>query len=159
MVKERRINQSLNVAKSYRSLVENISDYAIFMLDKKGKVLSWDKGAVIQFGYTSKEIIGKSYSVFFSKKDVEAQLPAFDLKEARIFGRHIDERHYVRKNGKEYWGAAVLTSTTDKKGVHHGFSMIMRDITEEKNLQQIIMHRSTHDYLTGEFLNKNYLNA
>lgn len=149
MMKEKRHNQSINVAKSYRSLVENISDYAIFMLDKKGIILSWDKGAALQFGYTSKEIIGKSFSIFFSHKDVKAELPAFDLKEARTLGRHIDERHYVRKSGKEYWGTAVLTSTTDKKGVHQGFSMIMRDVTEEKNLQQIIMHRSTHDYLTG----------
>jgi len=149
MIKEKRLNQSIDVAKSYRSLVENISDYAIFMLDKKGKILSWDKGAALQFGYASGEIIGKSFSIFFTHKDVKAELPAFDLKEARIFGRHIDERHYVRKNGKEYWGTAVLTSTTDKKGIHQGFSMIMRDVTEEKNLQQIIMHRSTHDYLTG----------
>jgi diguanylate cyclase (GGDEF)-like protein/PAS domain S-box-containing protein len=146
---EKRLNKSINVAKSYRSLVENISDYAIFMLDKKGKVLSWDKGASIQLGYTNREIIGKSYSMFFTQIDIKAELPAFDLKEARILGRHIDERLYVRKNGKEYWGTAVLTSTTDKKGVHQGFSMIMRDVTEEKNLQQIIMHRSTHDYLTG----------
>lgn len=149
MIREKRLNQSVDVAKSYRSLVENISDYAIFMLDKQGKVLSWDKGAALQFGYTSREIIGKSFSVFFTPKDIKSGLPAFDLKEARSFGRHIDERHYVRKNGREYWGTAVLTSTTDRKGAHHGFSMIMRDVTEEKNLQRIIMHRSTHDYLTG----------
>ncbi len=76
-------------------------------------------------------------------------MPAFDLKDARLLGRHIDERHYTKKGGAEYWGTAVLTSTVDKKGIHQGFSMIMRDVTEEKNLQQIIMHRSTHDYLTG----------
>jgi diguanylate cyclase (GGDEF)-like protein/PAS domain S-box-containing protein len=148
-MKERRINQSVDVAKSYRSLVENISDYAIFMLDKNGKVLSWDQGARMQLGYSRQEIIGKSHSLFYTKKDISAGLPAFDLAEAKLLGRQIDERHFVKKNGKQYWGTAVMTSTINKKGTHVGFSMIMRDVTEEKKLQQIIMHRSTHDYLTG----------
>lgn len=148
-MKERRINQSVNVAKSYRSLVENISDYAIFMLDRKGKITSWDKGAKIQLGYTREEIVGKNVSVIYSRKDARTGVPAHDLKQAKLLGRQIGERHYVRKNGKEYWGTAVLTSTIGKSGNHEGFSMIMRDVTEEKNLQEIIMHRSTHDYLTG----------
>ncbi len=148
-MKEKRLNQSVDVAKSYRSLVENISDYAIFMLDTQGQVLSWDQGAKLQLGYGREEIVGKSFSLFYTHKDVKAGVPAFDLSEAKLFGRHIDERHYVKKDGSEYWGTAVLTSSVDKKGSHYGYSMIMRDVTEEKNLQQIIMHRSTHDYLTG----------
>ncbi len=148
-MKERRSKKTINVAKSYRSLVENIRDYAIFMLDTDGKVLSWDKGAKLQLGYSRQEIIGKSISIFYTHKDVKAGTPEFDLAEAKLLGRQIDERHYVRKNGHEYWGTAVLTSTIDKKGKQVGYSMIMRDVTEEKNLQQIIMHRSTHDYLTG----------
>jgi len=148
-IKERRVKPAVNAGKNYRSLVENISDYAIFILDKEGFILSWDKGAKLQLGYTRQEIIGKSFSLFYTAKDLKAALPAFDLAEAKLLGRHIDERHFVRKNAKEYWGTAVLTSTVNKKGIHQGFSMIMRDVTEEKNLQNIIMHRSTHDYLTG----------
>jgi PAS domain S-box-containing protein len=148
-MKKRRLNDSATVDKSYRSLVENIKDYAIFMLDNKGLVLSWDQGAKKQLGYSGREVMGKPYSLFYTRRDIKAKLPESDLAEARLSGRHIDERRYVKKNGKEYWGTGVLTSTIDKNGNRQGFSMILRDVTEEKNLQQIIMHRSTHDYLTG----------
>jgi diguanylate cyclase (GGDEF)-like protein len=64
-------------------------------------------------------------------------------------GRALDERHYVRKDKTLFWSSGVLTSTIDKSGTHQGFSKIMRDVTDQKDLQKIIMHRSTHDYLTS----------
>jgi diguanylate cyclase (GGDEF)-like protein/PAS domain S-box-containing protein len=135
--------------KNYRSLIENIRDYAIFMLDKKGRVQSWDQGARRQLGYKRAEVIGKSFSMFFTAQDRRKGLPRADLLSALHKGRLLDDRQYVRKDGKVYWSSGVLTSTIDKSGTSQGFSKIMRDVTEQKDLQKTIMHRSTHDYLTA----------
>ncbi|MEK7616126.1 MAG: sensor domain-containing diguanylate cyclase [Patescibacteria group bacterium] len=137
------------IEQSYRSLIENIQDYAIFMLDKKGRISSWDQGARRQLGYLRGEIIGKHFSVLFTPRDVKRGIPKADLKDALERGRHLDEREYRRKNGKLYWSSGVLTSTIDKSGAHQGYSKIMRNVTEQKDLQRTVLHRSTHDYLTG----------
>jgi diguanylate cyclase (GGDEF)-like protein/PAS domain S-box-containing protein len=153
----------LDVEKNYQSLVESVKDYAIFMLDKNGKVLSWDQGARKQFGYNRKEIIGKNFSVIFTPGDVKKGVPKLDLKEALKAGRYLDEKQYRRKNGKIFWSSGALTSTTDKKGLHLGFSKIMRDVTEQKNLHKIVTHQSTHDFLTGlpnrRFFEETFLKA
>lgn len=119
------------------------------MLDKKGNILSWDQGAEKQLGYVRKDIIGKNFSKIFTPEDAKRGVPELDMKVALSEGRHLDERQYVKKNGKLFWASGVLTSTTDKQGKHQGFSKIMRDVTEQKNLQATVTHQSTHDFLTG----------
>ncbi len=148
-MKNRRQSPPIQTDLKYKTLVENIPDYAIFMLDKKGNVSTWDKGAASQLGYKKSEIMDKPFSIFYNKQDTKAKKPAFNLAEAKLLGRHIEERPYIKKNGKEYWGTAVITSVVNERGTHLGFSMIVRDITEEKNLHEIVLHRSNHDYLTG----------
>lgn len=71
------------------------------------------------------------------------------MKKAEKLGRCLDERRYVRKNKTEFWSSGVLTSTRDAKGVHQGFSKIMRDVTQQIDLHSTAVHNSTHDYLTG----------
>ncbi|MDP2641836.1 MAG: sensor domain-containing diguanylate cyclase [bacterium] len=137
------------IEQSYRSLVENIQDYAIFMLDKNGCIISWDQGARRQLGYTRNEVVGKNFSIFFTPTDISKGIPKNDLKRAFEKGRVLDEREYVRKDGRHYWSTGVLTSTIDLTKNHLGYSKIMRDITEQKDLQKTVLHRSTHDYLTG----------
>lgn len=151
MKADRRKNQFkiLDAEKSYQSLIESVKDYAIFMLDKNGKVLSWDQGAKKLLGYNRREIIGKNFSIIFTPEDIKKGVPKLDLKQAQSEGRHMDERQYRRKNGKIFWSSGVLTSTTDKQRKHLGFSKIMRDVTEQKNLHQTATHESTHDFLTG----------
>jgi len=148
MRKERR-RQPAEIEQSYRSLIENIKDYAIFMLDKKGKVVSWDQGGVRLFGYKRDEIIGKKFSVLFTKEDIKKGVPDSDLKKAVAEYRHLDERQYVRKDKTQFWSSGVLTSTRDKKGIHQGFSKIMRDVTEQTDLHRTAVHNSNHDFLTG----------
>ncbi len=143
----RKIDHSIE--QNYRSLVENIQDYAIFMLDKKGCVTSWDQGARKHFGYTRKEVVGKNFSIFFSPADIRKGVPKKDLSIALDKGRALDEREYVKKDKTRFWSTGVLTSTIDLSKNHVGFSKIMRDITEQKDLQRTVLHRSTHDYLTG----------
>ncbi len=162
MIRDRR-KHPLEIEKSYRSLIENIKDYAIFMLDKKGRIQSWDQGARRQLGYKRTEIMGKSFSMFFTASDRRKGMPQADMVTALHKGRCLDERQYVRKDGSTYWSSGVLTSTIDKTGTHQGFSKIMRDVTEQKDLQKIIMHRSTHDYLTAlpnrRFFEENLIKA
>ena len=154
MNKDRR-KQPTQVEQSYRSLIENIKDYAIFMLDKNGKVGSWDQGGVKLFGYKRDEIVGKKFSVLFTKEDVKRGVPNSDMAIAKGEGRHLDERQYVRKNNTKFWSSGVLTSTRDKKGKHQGFSKIMRDVTQQNDLHKTAVHNSTHDFLTG-LPNRNY---
>jgi diguanylate cyclase (GGDEF)-like protein/PAS domain S-box-containing protein len=146
---EARSKRPTPIEQSYRSLVENIKDYAIFMLDKKGKVASWDQGGVKLFGYTRKEIIGKKFSILFMKEDLDKGVPDTDMAVAIAEGRHLDERYYKRKDGTTFCGSGVLTSTRDKNGTHQGFSQIMRDVTEQTDLHNTAVHNSTHDFLTG----------
>jgi PAS domain S-box-containing protein len=148
-MKANRRKHSIEIEKSYRSLIENIKDYAIFILDKKGNIMSWDQGARKQLGYKRTDVMGKSFSMFFTPKDRRSGIPKKDMLLALREGRALDERQYVRKDGSTYWSSGVLTSTIDRSGTHQGFSKIMRDVTEQKDLQKIIMHRSTHDYLTS----------
>ncbi len=155
MNKERR-KQPEKIEQNYRSLIESIKDYAIFMLDKNGKVGSWDQGGARLFGYKRNEIIGKKYSVLFTKEDIKRGAPDSDMAIAIEEGRHLDERQYVRKNMTKFWSSGVLTSTKDKNGVHQGFSKIMRDVTQQNDLHKTAVHNSTHDFLTG-LPNRNYL--
>lgn len=148
MKKERRLSPT-QTELSYRSLVQNIKDYAIFMLDKKGKVTSWDQGGVKLFGYTRNEIVGKKFNVLFTKEDIKSGRPGLDMATAIGEGRHLDERQYVRKDKTKFWSSGVLTSTRDKKGIHQGFSKIMRNVTQQNDLHKTAVHNSTHDFLTG----------
>lgn len=148
MDKERR-KEPTKIEYSYRSLVENIKDYAIFMLDIKGRVASWDQGGVKLFGYKRNEIIGKKFSVLFTKEDINRGLPDSDMATAIAEGRHLDERQYVKKDKTKFWSSGVLTSTKDKKGIHQGFSKIMRDVTLQIDLHKTAVHNSLHDFLTG----------
>src|SRR5688572_318382 len=99
------------IEESYRSLIESVQDYAIFMLDKKGCITSWDQGARRQLGYTRNEIFGKHYSVLFVPADIKKGAPKTDMQDALKRGRHLDEREYRRKNGTRFWSTGVLTST------------------------------------------------
>ena len=163
MNKDRRKKPTEEIEQSYRSLVENIKDYAIFMLDKEGRITSWDQGGVKLFGYKRNEIIGKSFSVLFTKQDVKKGMPDSDMALAIEEGRSLDEREYIRKDKTKFWSSGVLTSTKDKNGDHQGFSKIMRDVTLQTDLHQTAVHNSLHDFLTGlpnrNFFEENLIEA
>jgi len=138
-----------DIEQSYRLLVESMQDYAIFMLDKKGRITSWDKGSEKLFGYKKKEVVGRKFSILFAKEETERRSPDSDMRNAASEGKYSDERRYIRKNKTTFWGSSVLTSTRSKDGKHHSFSEIIRDVTQQKDLHLTAVHNSTHDYLTG----------
>jgi PAS domain S-box-containing protein len=130
---EERLRQS---EERLRLLVENVTDYAIFMLDPSGKVISWNAGAERFKGYKADEIIGKHFSVFYPREALDAAWPAQELERATELGRFEDEGWRIRKDGTRFWANVVITALRDRKGVLHGFSKITRDLTERREAQE-----------------------
>jgi PAS domain S-box-containing protein len=134
-VAERRIRQN---EQRFRLLVRGVKDYAIFMLDPNGEVLSWNEGAERLKGYTSEEIIGKNYSTFFTAGDKRNGKPEAQLREAAEEGQAEHEGWRVRKDGSTFWANAVITALRDEEGSLYGFAKITRDMTERKEREESV---------------------
>jgi PAS domain S-box-containing protein len=120
----------------FRLLVENVADYAIYMLDPQGRVTTWNLGAQRMKGYASQEIIGHSFERFFPPEDIAAGKPQRELADAREFGRAEDEGWRVRKDGRRFWANAVITALHDARGTLTGFAKITRDLTDRRQSEQ-----------------------
>src|SRR6185437_1257867 len=119
-------------------LISRVRDYAIFMLNPDGEVMTWNEGARLIKGYTRDEIIGKSMSTFYSKEDRERGRPAELLRLAVKDGRVEDEGWRVRKDGTRFWADVVITAVRDDKGSLIGFAKITRDLTERRTAEAAI---------------------
>src|SRR4051794_16004747 len=97
----------------FRLLVESVKDYAIFMLDPNGCVISWNAGAERIKGYRPAEILGKHFSLFYPKEDLEQQKPARELELAIAEGCVEDEGWRLRKDGTRFWASVVITALRD----------------------------------------------
>jgi PAS domain S-box-containing protein len=113
-------------------LVQSIKDYAIFMLNPQGIIISWNEGAKRINGYLPDEIIGKHFSIFYTREDLEINKPANELKIALATGKYEEEGWRLRKDGSRFWVNVVITAAYDESGKHVGFSKITRDLTERK---------------------------
>ena len=122
----------------FRVLVDGVKEYAIYMLDPEGRVISWNAGAARIKGYRSEEILGKDFSRFYKAEDLEAGKPARELKESLSKGRFEDEGWRVRKDGSAFWANVVITPMYDDRGNHRGFSKIARDISERKRAEETL---------------------
>jgi hypothetical protein len=113
----------------FRLLVESVRDYAIFMLDTEGRVASWNAGAQRIKGYRADEIIGRHFSVFYRKEDVQSRHPAHELKIAIAEGRYEEEGWRLRKDGTLFWAGVTITAIRDGSGTLRGFAKVTRDLT------------------------------
>ena len=113
-------------------MVEGVTDYAIFMLDPDGRVISWNAGAQRIKGYRPEEIIGQHFSRFYTDEDRRAGTPGEGLETARRTGRWESEGLRVRKNGTTFWAQAVIDAICGSNGEVIGFAKVTRDITERK---------------------------
>lgn len=120
----------------YRKAIEDIRDYAIFMLDPDGLVTNWNLGAQHTLGYSEEEIIGKVGAKFFTAEDRSKNVPEKELATAATLGRAEDERWHVRKDGSRFWASGVVTPVRDQAGKLIGFSKVMRDMTERNKLTE-----------------------
>lgn len=132
-----------------RSLVDNATDYAIYMLDPDGKVTSWNKAAQSAKGYSRDEILGRHFSAFFTREDIEQGTPERHLKLAAEHGSWEQEGWRVRKDGSRFWASTVLTALRDESGRVRGFSKIARDLTEAKTMEDQLKRQALADPLTN----------
>lgn len=114
---------------AFRLLVEGVHDYAIYMLDPAGRVVSWNRGAERFKGYAADEIIGSHFSRFYRDEDRADGLPARALATALAEGRFEAEGWRVRKDGTPFWAHVVIDPIRDAAGVLRGFAKITRDLT------------------------------
>jgi PAS domain S-box-containing protein len=127
---------------AYRLLVQEVKDYAIFLLDTQGRILSWNTGAQRLKGYTEKEIIGKHFSIFYSQEDLANKKPKHELETALMEGRVEDEGWRLRKDGTRFWANVVITALHDEKGKLRGFAKITRDLTERRKAEEFLHEQS-----------------
>ncbi|HEX2250503.1 MAG TPA: PAS domain S-box protein [Gemmatimonadales bacterium] len=116
----------------FRILVEGVVDYAIFMLDPDGRVVSWNPGAERINGYSAREIIGQHFSRFYPPEDLQADKPARELAIATAEGKYEEEGWRVRKDGSWFWANVLITAVRDPSGRLRGFAKVTRDLTERR---------------------------
>jgi len=116
----------------FRVLVESIRDYAVFLLDRNGRVETWNTGAALIKGYQREEILGKPIELFYTHEDRVRGRPAMLLAQAANEGRVEDEGWRVRKDGTRFWADVVITALRDEAGALIGFAKVTRDLTQRK---------------------------
>src|SRR5437660_2744535 len=119
-------------ADAFRLLVWGVKEYAIFMLDASGVIVSWNEGAERIKGYRQEEIIGRHFSVFYEQPDIDAGKPDWELLVAEREGQFQDEGWRLRQDGSRFWASVTITALRDEAGVLRGFGKVTRDITDRK---------------------------
>ena len=139
----KRVEEELRLKEEhFRLMVSEIKDYAIFMLDPDGKVISWNAGAERIKGYSGEEILGQHFSRFYPADDLNRDKAAAELKFAAKEGRIEDEGWRVRKDGSLFWANVVITALRDEGGRLLGFVKVTRDISESKRIDQELKLRN-----------------
>lgn len=125
----------------FRLLVESAKDYAIFMLDTDGNIVTWSAGAERITGYSSEEILGKNLSIFYPQSAIDRGEPQHGLREAVLKGRYEDEGWRKRKDGTRYWVNFINTPLFDAEGNLRGYARIARDTTEKRIAEETLRQK------------------
>ncbi|MBL8482571.1 MAG: PAS domain S-box protein, partial [Rhodocyclaceae bacterium] len=128
----------------FRLIVESVRDYAIYMLDPQGIVVSWNRGAERIKGYAADEVLGRHFSLFYTAEDIAAGLPERHLARAAYAGRCEEECWHVRRDGMRILVSAVITSLRDRGGRLVGFAKVTRDVTERRRAEAALRDSETH---------------
>ncbi|MGE3314655.1 MAG: PAS domain S-box protein, partial [Planctomycetaceae bacterium] len=132
----------------FRLLVEGVKDYAIFMLDPGGHIVSWNTGAQRIKGYAASEIVGKHFSTFYTSEDIEAGKPALELEIARRDGSVEDEGWRVKKDRSLFWANVVITAIYDKDQRLVGYAKVTRDMTDKRKSEALeLADRQKNEFL------------
>ena len=113
-----------------------MQDYAIFLIDLEGRVVSWNAGAERLLGWTEEEILGQSSFVVFVPEDIATGGHRWELEKAAVEGRAEDERWHQRRDGSRFWGSGIMAGIRDDAGALIGFGKIMRDRTAQRQLEE-----------------------
>jgi PAS domain S-box-containing protein len=132
---ERELVRLRDSERAFQLLVQSVTDYAIYMLDTDGTVVSWNAGAARIKGYVRDEIVGRNFAEFFTEEDRERGVPANALRIAGEQSRYESEGWRIRKDGSQFWAFAVIDAMRDEEGNLLGFAKITRDMTERREAQ------------------------
>ena len=135
----------------FRLLVQGVRDYAIFMLDTAGNVVSWNEGAQRIKGYQAHEIIGQHFSRFYTPEDIARDHPAFELATAATEGSYQEEGWRVRKDGTRFWANVLLTVLRDERGELYGYAKVTRDVTGRRDSEAAKLS-AMRDQISRSFL-------
>lgn len=134
-LKQKAVQQS---EERFRLLVESMEDYAIFMLDPKGRVTSWNKGAEKIEGFQQEEIIGEQLARFYTPEDEAQGLSAQALRRAAQEGWCEQEGWRLRKDDSRFWANVVISALLDEHRTLVGFSVVIRDLTERRRVEEAL---------------------
>ncbi|WP_136717424.1 PAS domain S-box protein [Halorientalis salina] len=123
-------------SRQFEGMIDAVEDYAIFMLDPDGRIVTWNEGARRLKGYEEAEIVGDHVSTFYTEGDRERGVPDRNLSDAAAEGRVEDEGWRVRKDGSRFWANVVITAVRDDDGRLQGFTKVTRDMTERREYEQ-----------------------
>jgi PAS domain S-box-containing protein len=127
----------------FRLLVETVKDYAIFVLDPEGHILTWNDGAQAIKGYSKAEIVGQHFSKFYLPEAAESGWPSRELALAEKEGRFADEGWRVKKDGSVFWASVIITPLRDADGQLCGFAKVTQDLSERKKADERIQNLNT----------------
>ncbi len=126
----------------YQSMVEEVQEYAIIRLNTEGIIQNWNRGAEKIKGYKAEEIIGKSFSIFYSQEARDLMIPDKLLAEASQTGRAMDEHWRIKKDGSRFWGSVVITALHDVAGEITGYVKVTRDLTDRKQAEELLKKKN-----------------
>jgi PAS domain S-box-containing protein len=140
------------IAEQLRLLVEAVTDYAIFLLDREGRILTWNAGARRIKGYKADEIIGRHFSAFYTDEDRARGHPDHELEIAEREGRYEEEGWRVRRDGSRFWANVIITAIYDNRGRLTGFGKVTRDLTARRLGEEQLRVRAAELLATTEEL-------
>lgn len=146
------LQNQLRISETYKLLVDTVKDYAIFLLDSTGHVVTWNTGANILKQYTAHEIIGQHFSKFYSDADIKAKIPEMELEVAVRDGKFEDSGWRYRKDSSRFWANVVITPTY-RNDCLVGFTKVTRDMTESHIAQaRLVAEYEEASKLKSQFL-------
>ena len=126
----------------YRLMVEETAEYAMFTMDKNGRIDTWNQGAQRIFGYSKSEVLGQSGAIVFTSEDQASGALEAELEQARMHQVANDERWYQRQDGSHFWGTGAVTALWED-GEPHGYAKVMRDNTARKKAEDALQESET----------------
>ncbi|HLF78623.1 MAG TPA: PAS domain S-box protein [Dehalococcoidia bacterium] len=128
----------------FRLLVNGLQDYALFLLDSEGRVASWNLSGERIMGYSEQEVIGQHCSLFYTPESRDSGDPEAQLERAREEGSSLDEQWRIRKDGSSYWASILTTALFDEAGGLKGYSKLVRDMTEQRDIADQLARSHEH---------------
>ncbi|KAK3897403.1 hypothetical protein C8A05DRAFT_19826 [Staphylotrichum tortipilum] len=142
----------LSTDEAFRLFVQGVKGYAIFLLDTKGRIATWNAGAQLLKGYTRDDILGRHFSIFYGKEDLAINKPQMELDICLREGHVEDEGWRYKQDGSRFWANVIITAVY-KDGEHVGFGKVTRDLTERKSAEsRLIAAYEESEKLKSDFL-------